>query len=87
MSRATVTLGKILGSPDEVTDLPSKDGEVTPMMKKLINAYFEGTVRYVKEQTNEKNGQVYEARWEVGRVFGPADANTVVDTDWSEFFK
>lgn len=86
IGRAKVTLGKILGDPSLVTDLPSSEGEVTPMMKELINAFFEAPAVFVGEQTNKSTGQVYDARWEVGRVIGPADPSAVVETDWSAYF-
>ncbi len=86
LARVSLLIKKILGDPDYRVLLPTAEGEITPTMKELINAYFAAPFVYIPEKTDDRTGRTYEGHWEVGRVLGPANPADIVEIDWTEVF-
>lgn len=74
-------MAKIMGiDPQEITTLPSEEGEIVDSMKEMLNATFEAEAEW-----QDPEGE-YPGRWFVGKVVGHVDESTVVPPDWDSFF-
>lgn len=80
-------LGQILGrNANDIHGLPTRAGEITPLMQDLLNLYVECEIQYVPPKIDDATGQEFRERFEVRRVLRPVESGEVMPVEWSEYF-